>query len=357
MPPEVYFFPCTRKDTLEHLQNGMKELLNRTAFTQRLERNDAVAVKIHFGEEGNRGHVSPDLLSPIILEIRSSGGRPFLTDTNTLYTGRRSNGVDHLILACEHGFTPERTGAPVLIADGLFGDDGVDVPLEGSIIGKASIARDIHMAQGLVSISHLTGHLATGFGACLKNLGMGCATRKGKMVQHSSMKPRVAPKKCEGCETCVELCPAGSIEMVEGRAVIQSDGCIGCGQCVATCRFNAVIFDWGETAERLQMKMVDYAMAALATKGQKAVHITALTHITRECDCLARDEAPLCDDIGMLASNDPVALDQASVDLVLSSSGRSLASLSNREDLPVVQTVYAESRGLGSRTYSLTHIS
>ncbi len=351
----VYYYHFKGNETEEELEKALLELFRATGFHEKISEGDFVAIKMHFGEEGNRGYIKPNFAKVISNEIKRVGGKPFLTDTNTLYKGRRANAIDHLMLAYEHGFTPEFLGAPVIIADGLLGNAEVKVKIDGRHFKEVPIARELAFCDGIVSLNHFTGHIVTLFGSCLKNLGMGGSSRAGKLLQHSSVKPRVKEKKCTGCELCVFWCSTNSIEMREGKAYINLETCIGCGQCLSVCKFDAIYYNWEESSENVQEKMVEHAMGVL--KGKKGVHITFLNRITLDCDCMAKDEPPVVKDIGILSSLDPVAIDRASLDLVERSLGKSFAHHTGRPEIPVNQILYAESLGLGSSNYELEIIS
>ena len=348
----VFFSPATQETPRPELTNIVAALFDATGVARHLETGDLTAIKIHFGEEGNRGHIAPDLAAVVAREITRAGGKPFFTDTNTLYVGRRANAVDHLLLAHEHGFTPEVLGAPVIIADGLLGNDEVKVKVPGRHFQEVPIARDLALARALVGLHHFTGHLVTGFGAAIKNLGMGGASRAGKLLQHSSVRPRVNLKKCIGCAECVKWCSTGAIRVKDLRASIDVSVCIGCGQCLAVCPQHAIQFNWDESPALVQQKMAEHALAVLKGKEKKSAHLTFLTHMTAECDCLATDDPLLLPDLGILASTDPVAIDAAAVDLVEQALGTTLAQATGRA-LPNAQIAHAEAIGLGSSHYEL----
>lgn len=350
----VYFYKFKGNETKEELEKVLLHLFRATGFLEKVSPGDFIAIKMHFGEEGNRGYIKPNFAKVIADEIKRIGGKPFFTDTNTLYKGRRSNAIDHLMLAYEHGFTPENLGAPVIIADGLLGNAEVKVKIDGKHFKEVPIARELAFCDGIVSLNHFTGHIVTQFGSCLKNLGMGGSSRAGKLLQHSSVKPKVKEKRCTGCEICVSWCSTGSIKMIEGKAFINLETCSGCGQCLSVCKFDAIYYNWEESSEIVQEKMVEHAMGVL--KGKKAVHITFLNHITLDCDCMAKDEPPIVDNIGILSSFDPVAIDKASLDLVEKKLGKDFASHTNRSEIPANQIFYAESLGLGSTNYELKEI-
>jgi uncharacterized Fe-S center protein len=310
-----------------------------------------VAIKTHFGEEGSSGYVRPLYFNMLAKLLKEKGALPFLTETQTLYVGSRSNAVDHIHLAYKHGFTYENTGLPLIMADGLLGDEEVEVKIPGKIYQSVNIASLIARAQAMLTVTHFTGHLATGFGAALKNLGMGCSSRKGKLQQHSTAKPSIKSKACTGCGVCIEWCPAGAIVMKDNKAVMDQFKCIGCGECLAVCRFGAVGFTWSATYEQLQRKVVEYAMGVCKTKKDKILYLNFLTRITKDCDCL-RGFDKMVPDIGILVGRDPVAIDAASLDLVEEAGAKSLAQMAY--NVPYrIQIDYAAELGFGSGDYQL----
>lgn len=274
MMQDVYFLPIKLSEGKDRIKKGLSLLLRKTGFVERISRNDFVAIKMHFGEEGNIGHIDPNYAAVIADELLRIGAKPFFTDTNTLYSGRRANAVDHLMLAYEHGFKPEILKAPVIISDGLYGNSEIIVHIDGKHYKKVGIARDIAYADGLVNLSHFTGHLVTHYGAALKNIGMGCSSRAGKLNQHSSVKPSVIQNKCTGCFGCIQWCPTSSIREDDQYAKINQETCIGCGQCLSVCKFDSIFFNWGVSAEIVQEKMVEHALGVLKTKKNKIINIT-----------------------------------------------------------------------------------
>jgi hypothetical protein len=240
------------------------------------------------------------------------------------------------------------------MADGLYGDEEIEVPIQGKLYKKVKLASLVVKAQAMVMVSHFTGHLATGFGAALKNMGMGCASRKGKMAQHSTAKPKVKMEACTKCGMCVKWCPEEAIAMTTEGAVIDSDKCIGCGQCLAVCRFDAVAYNWGATYEDLQKKVVEHAMGVAASKPGKILYINFLTRISKDCDCMPGFES-IVPDIGVLIGLDPVALDAASLTLVEQHAGAALSSLAY--DIPYrKQLEYAAELGFGNADYELVTV-
>ena len=197
----------------------------------------------------------------------------------------------------------------------------------------------------------------TGFGGALKNIGMGCATREGKLFQHSDLAPIVVIKKCTGCKACMAVCPVGAIKMVNDMAVVDSSKCIGCASCIAACKFNAVDLNWEAGGMFIQEKMVEYAKAVLADKKEKTIFFNFMIKITKECDCLAKDDPRVVPDIGILASADPVAIDQASFDLVTAKAGADVLKELHPHRDSRKQLAWAQKIGLGSLEYDLEMVA
>src|SRR4030043_296503 len=300
-------------------------LLDRTDLKGKIREKDLVAIKLHFGEEGNTAFVRPIFLRRVGERVKEYKGKPFLTDTNTLYRGMRQEAISHLTIAYQHGFAYSVIDAPILIADGLRGNSAVNVRIDKPLFKTVSVARDIHMADVLIGVTHFKGHELSGFGGTLKNLGMGCASREGKLSQHSNISPKVKEKACKGCETCLSWCPSEAISMispeVEGKskhpvALIDSKKCIGCGEGILTCPLGAIQNQWNEQIPLFQKKMEEHACGVIPKKKGKALYLNFLTQTRPACDCYGFSDTPIVNDIGILASEDPVAIDQASIDLV-----------------------------------------
>jgi len=281
--------------------------------TRKMTKDDAVAVKVHFGEKGNTRYVPPRHIRPVIEALRPFKGRLFLTDANTLYRGMRLNAKDHLKIAKEHGFGALKTR--IVIADGQAGEEEEEIPIPGRIFSRVKVARHIAKANALVVISHFKGHILFGFGGAIKNLGMGCGSRAGKLEMHSKIKPYVNAD-CISCGQCVENCPTDAISMQENeKALIDSERCIGCAKCIAICCNEAIEVPWhGATSLEVMERCAEYALGA--ARGKTCVFVNFVNHITRDCDCMPDSEI-IGQDVGLVASVDPVACDQASFDLVL----------------------------------------
>lgn len=356
LPSKVFFIPAKREDGQEVLAKKAEKIFLQIGLLDQIEKNSFVALKIHFGEKGNTGFIKPQWLTNVIGRIKKITPHVFLTDSNTLYANQRSNSVDHLRLAWDHGFTQEAVGIPVIIADGLIGraDDEIKVNLPR--VKTAKIAGAIIDSDVLLCLSHFTGHMMSGFGAAIKNLGMGCASRAGKLEQHSDVHPWVDAKKCTGCEVCIEYCPEQAITVDNGEAAIEEERCIGCGECLVVCTVGAVKFRWDSDALRCQEKMSEYAYSVFQHFEGKIGFVNFLLKITKDCDCMAQDEPAIVEDIGIMGSSDPIALDKASADLVNSRSGKDILRVGYDVDWSV-QLKHGVQIGLGNIDYELIELT
>jgi uncharacterized Fe-S center protein len=334
-----------------------------------VKKNFMVALKIHFGEKGNTAFVRPIFVKTIVERIRQAGGKPFVTDTNTLYVGSRGDSINHFENAIGNGFGFEAVGAPVIIAGGLRGNRSLPVEVNLKHYQAVEIAPEIVDSDTIVGVTHFKGHEMTGIGGALKNFGMGAASRKGKLGMHSNAGLVVKSKVCVGCRSCLSWCAHGALSMVEKRAFIDSDRCTGCGACLPTCPEGAIKVLWDQGFGEMQEKMVEYAYGAIHPKKDQAVFINFLMNVTPLCDCYPFSDAPIVPDVGIVASTDPVAVDQASADLVNRQAGNAdsvlKTNLAPGEDkfrgvAPDVdwtlQLRYAEEIGLGRRSYRLVEV-
>jgi len=329
---------------------GISTLFKAIKASELVGNNDFVAVKTHFGEKNSVTHIPPQFVGEVGRLIKKDGGVPFLTETSTLYKGNRSDAVVHTLHAHAHGFTPAKTGMPVIMADGLKGDYEYEVSLPTGT--KVMVAGLLKKITALVAVSHPTGHIAMGFGGAIKNLGMGLSSRKGKLVQHSSVKPSVATAKCTGCGRCITWCPEDAIEMTpKKKAFILEKKCIGCGECLTECRFDAVLYNWEMDNTRIQELTAEHAYGVVL--GKKGLYINYLLNFTKDCDCFGTKKKPLIKNIGLLVSTDPVALDAATIDLIEEEAGMSLEKLAHEGIDPRVQIRHAEKIGLGSSQYEI----
>jgi len=364
----LVYFANARTSYETNLNDKLEKIFSQAGFADAVDSGDMVAIKIHWGESGNLAYVPPPLVRTLVKCVSAAGGRPFLTDTNTLYRGSRSNAVDNLVTAYENGFGYGTVGAPVIVADGLRGDDYVRVKVGCSHFKSVKIASAVHHANSLVVFSHFKGHEATGFGGTLKNLGMGCSAPSGKQNQHSDVKPKVKKKVCVGCGTCIKKCPANAISMTPAnKADIDHDKCIGCAECTVICPSEAIGINWKTDLKLLQEKIAEYSLGVLKSKTGKCVFFNLITSVTPDCDCCNWSDVPIVPDIGIVASRDPVAVDQAAVDLVNAAPGipsSRLGDKASQEDKFraiydvdwAVQLDYGERIGLGSRKYELVRI-
>ncbi len=316
MAKSQVFFTNLRTNPHSSLPDKMERLITRAGMTGMPLKDKFVAIKIHFGEPGNMAYIRPNFAARMAQVLRKAGAKPFLTDSNTLYSGRRSNAVDHLKSAMENGFNPISADCDVIIADGLKGTDQIEIPVENAEYCKApKIGAAVANADVIISMTHFKGHEQAGFGGAIKNLGMGAASVPGKLELHSNSQPKIDEEKCIGCGICVAHCAHDAIHLDDRRkAKIDYDKCVGCGQCVALCQHGgAVLADW-DTSERLNYKIAEYTKAVIA--GKPNFHVSFIMNVSPECDCWNHNDAAIVADIGILASFDPVALDQACADLV-----------------------------------------
>lgn len=349
MPSKVYFVAVKDLDTPELIRDKFNLLLDKSNILNFISGDDKVAVKLHFGEEGNTGFVKPSYIRQVCERIVKKNASPVLVDTNTLYRGRRTSKEEHLKLAYEHGFTKDNTLAKIIIAS----DDADDIEINQKFIKLAHVASFFSGIDKIVGIAHFKGHIMTGFGGALKNIGMGCATRVGKLAQHSDISPFVRGESCIGCDKCLAVCPAEAISLKNKKAHIDNDKCIGCASCIAACLNNAIDVNWEAGGGVIQEKMIEYAYAVLKDKPGKTAFINFALKITKECDCLAKDDPKISPEVGILASFDPVSLDQASFDLVVKACAKDIFKEAHPDRDGRKQLKYAAKLGLGSLDYEL----
>ena len=314
MASKVYFADL-RTDVHENLQQKLTRLMKTAGMGDIDFQDKFVAIKLHFGEPGNLAFLRPNWTRTVADFVKERGGKPFLTDCNTLYVGGRKNALDHMDSAMLNGFNPMTTGCQIIIADGLKGSDEVEVPVVGGeYVKNAKIGRAVMDADVFISLTHFKGHEEAGFGGCLKNIGMGCGSRAGKMEQHNAGKPHVAEKHCIGCGQCRKICAHGAPIIENGKAHIDHDKCVGCGRCIAVCPKNAVQINWDETTINLNRKIAEYTKAVV--DGRPCFHISLVIDVSPNCDCRPENDMAIVPNVGMFASFDPVALDMACVDAV-----------------------------------------
>lgn len=331
-----------------------------------------VAVKMHFGELGNLSFLRPNYARAVVDVVKEFGGVPFLTDCNTLYPGSRKNAIEHLYCAWENGFTPMTVGCPIIIGDGLKGTDDIEVPVEGGeYIDKAKIGRTVMDADIFISLSHFKGHETTGFGGAIKNIGMGCGSRAGKKAQHMNGQPEIDHELCRGCRACLRECANDGLSFDEStrKMSINTQNCVGCGRCIGACNFDAIAFANYAATKDLNCRMAEYTKAVIQNRPN--FHVSLIVDVSPNCDCHAENDAPILPNIGMFASVDPLALDQACVDACLKATplpNSQLAEAMEKEDFcdhhdhfenttPNSEyktcLAHAEKIGLGTRDYEI----
>ncbi|NQT07281.1 MAG: DUF362 domain-containing protein [Candidatus Omnitrophica bacterium] len=315
MKSRVYFVPASYDEDDKTLAEKVSKLVKMSGIVEGIAKDDYVGIKLHFGEKDNIGFIRPSLAAVVGDLCKERSQNCAFLETNTIYIGSRSNTISHLNLAHSHGFTYANTGLPIVIADGITGRDHVNLKIDKKHIKEAKIASGIIDFDYIVSMAHVTGHCQTGLAASIKNIGMGCASRAGKLEQHSTVLPEITKEKCLGCGLCIKWCPKDAIKLVKKKAVISKEECIGCGECTVACRVGAIEIKWNESIHNLQEKMAEYAYAAL--KDRRKGFMNFAMHITKDCDCMAKDEPTITRDLGILASLDPVALDKATMDLLI----------------------------------------
>lgn len=350
----VYFIRAKESEGSPQVARKLGKVLQESNCLKFVKKEEIVAVKVTFGEEGNKYFMGPEYIKPVTDSIKKLGGKPFLTDANVLYKGKRTNAVDHLNVARNHGFF--KCGVPVIIADGLRSKNYEKITVDQKHFKAVNVARDLIDAESLVVISHFTGHMQTGFGGAIKNIGMGSASRSGKQMQHSHVKPEVAKDKCTFCKRCFEVCPVSAIVEQDGKAFIKKETCIGCAECVATCGFFAIAVTWEESDEVLQEKMAEYALGALKSKSGKAAFINFALKIPVECDCWNQKNSIMAKDVGIFVSDDPVALDKATADKILEEESADVFKKAHASTDWRRQVEYGKNIGLGNLDYKLIEV-
>lgn len=369
---KVYFTDFRTVAYGDSLPVKLKKLIKKAGIQEIDMDGKFVAVKMHFGELGNISYLRPNYAKAVVDVIKELGGKPFLTDCNTMYPGSRKNALEHLECAWENGFTPLTVGCPILIGDGLKGTDDVEVPvIGGEYVKAAKIGRAVMDADVFISLTHFKGHEMTGFGGTIKNIGMGCGSRAGKKEQHCSGKPHIDESLCRGCRKCQRECANnGMVFHPETKKMsVDQTNCMGCGRCLGACNFDAIAFDEDDANKLLNCRMAEYTKAVLSDRPN--FHISLIVDVSPNCDCHGENDAPILPNLGMFASFDPLALDQACVDACLAATPMANSQLSDhladpnfhdhhdhfRNSTPESEwqscLEHAEKIGLGNRTYEL----
>ncbi len=364
---KVYFSDFHTVDGLS-LPKKLARLIKRAGFDNIDFEDKFAAIKIHFGEPGNLAYLRPNYAKVVVDMVKERGGKAFLTDCNTLYVGGRKNALDHMDSAYENGFNPFQTGCHIIIADGLKGNNEAEVPVEGGeFVEKAKIGRAIMDADVFITLTHFKGHSSTGFGGCLKNIGMGSGSRAGKMEMHSSGKPFINQDACIGCGTCQRNCAREAITITDRKATINHDNCVGCGHCIPVCPKDAITPPFDQANDVLNKKIAEYSYAVL--HGRPNFHISLVCDVSPLCDCCSENDVPIIPNVGMFASFDPVALDMACADACNAQPVFENSELAHKEHVhddhfrnlhPDTNwescVEHAEKLGLGSREYELIKV-
>lgn len=365
-PAKVYFIDI-RSSITRDLFSKLASLLEaqRVSATEKLRLQGLVAIKLHFGERGGWGYIHPKFVRALVDEVKRQGGKPFLTDASSVYVGGRAEAISHIETAVANGFSYSVVGAPIIIADGVRGESVRKVPVNLKHYREVEIALGICAADSVICLSHVKGHELTGFGGALKNVGMGLASKGGKLSMHSKVAPYIA-RDCRGCGQCVAHCVAGAIYLRDDRAWIEAEKCIGCGQCLISCPAKNIRIRWDESIQNVQEKICEYVYGITRMLGLPIFYINFIINVTPDCDCCNHSDVPIVPNLGILASDDPVAIDQASVDLINASEGIKHTALKKgfgrggdkfRGLHPNVdwqiQLKYGEDIGLGTRKYEL----
>jgi uncharacterized Fe-S center protein len=367
MPSTVYFASAEVSETRKDMVSQVGNLFEAAGGGETISEGDLVAIKLSFSEVGNTACLRAPLVRPVVRKVKDSGGTPFLTDANTLYVGGRSNSVDHVETAIKNGFAYAVVEAPVIIADGLRGKSYVDVRIDQKNCKTARIGAEAYHADALISLAHVHCHGGTGLAATFKNIGMGLGSRSGKQAMHSQREPPSVDKnKCVGDAECVRYCPVNAIRLERGKARIDRETCIRCGECTVTCPHGAIAIRWGDEPGLLQERIVEYTAAVLKNKKGKCLFYAFLLDVVPDCLCISRSDRPFVPNVGILASRDPVALEQASFDTVNAQPGLEASRLTDahakgadkfRSLYPGIDSeltmAYAEKIGLGSRKYEI----
>lgn len=337
----------------ERIREAIVSLWQNLGIHESIRKTEFVGIKLTFGEKDNSGYIKPEWLSGLITFLKEKTENLFIVETNTLYREKRSNAVGHLHVARSHGFDLATLGIPIIIADGLQGRDLQNVPIRGGKhFENVKLAKGICESDRIIFLSHLTGHCQTGLAGTLKNIGMGCAARQGKLLQHSRTLPEVTVEKCVGCGACMKVCPANAIGLKKKKALLVKERCIGCGECTVACRYGAIGIKYDETIVKFQEKMVEYALGVKKVLDSKLAYINFLWNVTKNCDCMSKGEKAVVRDIGMIGGIDPVAIDKASLDLIGMDAFKSMHPGID----PLTQIRHAENIKLGSSHYELVEI-
>ena len=368
MDTQVYFVDM-RAGMRENLHTKLERLTEQAGLPEVISNGDLVAIKMHFGEKGGHAYIRPTFVRRIVDQVKALNGKPFLTDSSTLYPGERKEAVSALTCAIENGFAYAVVNAPLIMSDGLRGHSSQRVQVPGDLLNEVDIGLEIIEADALIVLSHFKCHELTGFGGAIKNLAMGCSSREGKLEQHSTVGPTIAEEECITCGDCLKACAHDAIDLSSGKAVLDAERCVGCGRCITSCESKAIKVQWSENSATVMKKMAEYSLGALSGKANKQLFVNFITQVSPSCDCHGHTDAPIVPDIGIVASTDPVALDQACADLVNQAHGLPGTAMKTGHDPGCdkfrgvypqidweVQLEHGEKVGLGQRAYELVRL-
>lgn len=368
MAEQVYFADM-RAGMRENLHTKLERLTDLAGLKDMVGSGDLVAIKMHFGEKGGHAYIRPTFVRRIVEQVKKRGGKPFLTDSSTLYPGERKEAVSALTCAIENGFAYAVVNAPLIMCDGLRGHSSHRVTISGELLSAVDIGLEVIEADVLIVLSHFKCHELTGFGGAIKNLAMGCSSREGKLEQHSTVAPGISEQHCTVCGACLKACAHEAINLGSGKAVLDSRRCVGCGRCISVCEPQAIRIQWNEESSLVMKKMAEYALGATSGKAGKQLYVNFITQVSPSCDCYGHSDAPIIPDLGILASTDPVALDQACAELVNQACGLPDTAMKSGHDSGCdkfrgvypeidweIQLEHAEKVGLGQRAYELVRL-
>jgi len=368
MTAQVYFADM-RAGQRENLHEKLERLTEQAGVAEVVSNGDLVAIKMHFGEKGGHAYIRPTFVRRVVDQVKANNGKPFLTDSSTLYPGERKEAVSALTCAIENGFAYAVVNAPLIMSDGLRGHSSHRVPVAGELLSEVDIGLEIIEADSLIVLSHFKCHELTGFGGAIKNLAMGCSSREGKLEQHSTVGPTIEKEECITCGDCLNACAHDAIELDSGKAVLDAERCVGCGRCITSCASKAIKVQWNKDSANVMKKMAEYSLGVLSGKANKQLFVNFITQVSPSCDCHGHTDAPIVADIGILASTDPVALDQACADLVNQAHGLPDTAMKTGHEPGCdkfrgvypqidweIQLEHGEKVGLGQRAYELVRL-
>jgi len=364
----IVYFTDVKKDSNKSLIERLAIMIDRSKLFKNIKSHDRVAIKTHFGERGGHAYIRTPFIGKIVSKVKEYGGIPLVTDANTLYSHKRHNAIDHLETAAINGFTPETVGAPIIIADGLIGKDHEVFKINGNHFKEIYIASTIFHSDFIIVATHFTGHPLGGFGGSIKNLAMGCASIKGKFLQHSEYLPKVKEDLCNLCGMCIENCGYNAIKKGKNSIYFIAEKCVGCGECISVCKYGAISPKYPNEGKKLQEKMVEYVMGITSQKKEKIIYLNFLIDISPGCDCCSFSNAPVVPDLGVLLSDDPVAVDKASVDLIndapYSPLWSTIDKLNDQDKFRAIyqdidwnwQLNYGQQMGIGNKEYKIVKV-